>query len=225
MKSMHLCEANTDCQRKNVGITLVILAQFLLHIIIHSSSKEMQLFEIGSRQIYMYLNETIPDNVHGSLKEKRVLKQCPWGTILENRGTKIVPLCKRAPFPTFFWITLAFFIERALSGKTVPFWKVAQKWCPKRYHFTDDQTVPWVSSVSYPENLDYLSWKPGIAGKPRKLVLPVWKTWNTRKSRDTQITCSENPQYLENLDYLSGKPRKPRQQRVPVQKTCNTCLN
>ncbi len=26
--------------------------------------------------------------------------------------------------------------------KTVPFWKVAPKRCPKRYCFTDDQTVP-----------------------------------------------------------------------------------
>ncbi len=41
-----------------------------------------------------------------TLREKRGLKRCLWGTVLENGA--------------FFW----------------------QKQCPKRYHFTDDQTVP-----------------------------------------------------------------------------------
>ena len=63
-----------------------------------------------------------------TLKEKRVLKQCPWGTILKNsaffdkNGTILVPLWHQ--------------------NEVVPFWKVAPKWCPKGYRLTDDQTVP-----------------------------------------------------------------------------------
>ncbi len=53
-----------------------------------------------------------------TLKEKRVLKLYPWGTILKNS---------------------AFFGKK---GTILPFLKVAPKQCPKRYHFTDDQTVP-----------------------------------------------------------------------------------
>ena len=38
--------------------------------------------------------------------------------------------------------TLGALFWKTVYGKTVPFWKVAPKQCPERYHFTDDQTVP-----------------------------------------------------------------------------------
>ena len=95
-----------------------------------------------------------------SLKEKKVLKRCPWGTILKNgaffskKGTILVPLRyqnevvppdKRALSlkEHYFSALLALFLYRKCMGKQCPFGKWhqngAQKgtilrtinWCPK----------------------------------------------------------------------------------------------
>ena len=62
-------------------------------------------------------SKSVPHGHHfiqnGALSIKRALFWCHWGTIFPQKrlpkGTKIVPLCKRAPFPALFWKMVPFF--------------------------------------------------------------------------------------------------------------------
>ncbi len=111
-------------------------------------------------------SKSVPHGHHfiqnGALSIKRALFWCHWGTNFPRKkvaqgAPKQCHFAKRHRFQPFFFgkwchfsrkdnILVPFWhclcIEKLMYGKTLPFRKVAPKHCPKRYHFTDNQTVP-----------------------------------------------------------------------------------